>query len=483
MKNYQTIFDNWKFFVKKILDVYPGADIYLKGGAVIGIYLLKTIYTKDFDNLYPTFKELELINDFDFEIISEKLRNDYFYYEFGKEHGIVLNGKNKNMKHIASTLRIMRSINSNLFEMNILEKEEYPELPITNMKIFLSSDNYDKFFTLFENIYYDTLDKSHLEFLNDVNIYIPECDINGMFDIKFDADIILSDTLINIIYNTTLDKNSQICLYYLIKNPTNLSRLRWKNISKSNKIKNFLCNNDDNKIPLFLLNDELILNLVDHFISNLSYITNEIYMIYAMEIDHLTNEINQLENIMIINECKYDLAGIGGSPASVLIFLNDFKSDNKLIISSPRISKLLLQKDIGKQTEKLISDVELLQIKCHKYDIVFHDDMVYNINEYPKLKHKAEVERNILKIKITTIYETMFEKLDNIFVGINIIRWKNNIKMYRNLDDKSALEYITNIFKFHNMIKIKTNLGNNIINVKNISTNPIWQLFHELSRT
>lgn len=60
--------DNWKFFIIKILERY-NVDLYLKGGAVIGIYLLKVISQKDnFEFLYHEYKKLNLIHDFDFMI-------------------------------------------------------------------------------------------------------------------------------------------------------------------------------------------------------------------------------------------------------------------------------------------------------------------------------------------------------------------------------------------------------------------------------
>lgn len=65
-------FDNWKSYVGKIFETYPGSVIYIKGGATIEFLL-----SKDF-NIFQT----NLFNDFDFVLENEQCCTDYFYITF-----------------------------------------------------------------------------------------------------------------------------------------------------------------------------------------------------------------------------------------------------------------------------------------------------------------------------------------------------------------------------------------------------------------
>lgn len=452
--------DNWQCFIKKILETY-NVDLYLKGGAVIGIYLLKVISQKDnFEFLYHEYKKLNLIHDFDFMINDDRLKTDYFYYEFGKEYQITLHGKSKNK---TSSLLVMRSsihLNNKLFELCLSDSKE---LPMTGMKILITKDNVDDFFTLFENIH--CVNISHLKFLKNIEIEIPPCDENGMFcNLSNNTHLLdVNNHLNNIILNTTSDKNHQLCLYYLIKNPSNLSRCQWKNVEKSNKIKKYYQHLD--AYPRWLLND--ITPLIDNFIHHLNNYINNIYLQYQKEINLLVIEINKYDLEMMINECLYDLSGIGGNPEDVLNFLyHNISTDS--IVSSPRISKLN-----PTRKNKLINDVILIKTKCDKYNVTFKVG-----DEYPKLKMIAKNKRNELRMQLTELYEDMFLKINDVFINTSVLRWKNNIEMYKKSENKAAIHCLYDIFSFH--IQLKLLDGSSIIDVKNISNNPIWQLILEL---
>lgn len=91
----ETDFNNWEMFFGKIYKTFPDSTIYMKGGSVIGLLVLKTIYNHSlsFDDVYFQFKNMNLIRDFDFILENIECCSDNFYYEFAKEYGIVLNGK------------------------------------------------------------------------------------------------------------------------------------------------------------------------------------------------------------------------------------------------------------------------------------------------------------------------------------------------------------------------------------------------------
>jgi len=115
-----------------------------------------------------------------------------------------------------------------------------------------------------------------------------------MFIEKFQSN----NTIIeNIIVNTTNNNNYQ-CLYYLIKNPTNISRLKYKNIPKSNNIKK-LYQLSYQLPPKWLLNEDLILDLVEKLIINITLYVNDIYKYYKDNINILTEQIIIYDNEMI----------------------------------------------------------------------------------------------------------------------------------------------------------------------------------------
>jgi hypothetical protein len=480
-----TDFNNWMLFFGKIYENYPRAQISLKGGSVIGLLFLRT-------HSYDVVNILQLIRDFDFLLEDMECCTDYFYYDFASEFNIVLNGKKsengKKNQGGTTPLHVMRSIypirlsdtNDCLFEMAVCVENKYNklELPMTSMKLIITEDNYMDLFFLLEKIHLSTVVDSDLEILNRFNIIIPKCDANGMFDVEH-IDCKLSDVIINIVRKITTYKNCQQCLYYLISNPTNLSRLKWKNIPKSDKIRNLQLDP-----PTWLLNNDLIIDLVDKFIYELKLIVDVIYSQYAFNISTIIQEINNLENDLAICECNYDLIGIGGSATDVIAFLQYYNTDI-CIGESPRISKLLSKKNLmHSDIEMMIDWVSKIGLKCDKYNVTYIPGKMESSMYYAQLKNSIKNKILDVRKRLTNVYVPMFGKLADIFEGMNVIRWKDNIESYKSLPNMHAINCITNIFNFLPEIKIKLNDGTNIItDSTNLSRNSIWLLFMEWDRT
>jgi len=250
-----------KYFQKIFLH-YPNPKLYLKGGAIISFKLLQ-----DINYLYP-------IEDYDFVLEDERCCNDYFYYEFGKEFGIFLNGCRKKSQGKNTKLHIMRNRSLLNFELSVCSKDAL-ELPMTSMKIYFTEENYMALFALINDI--DYFDVDLLKYLT---IEIPDHDENGMFNQEFHSNNTIME---NIVINTTNDKKYQHCLYYLIQNPTNIARLKYKNIAKSREIKKLY---EFSKFDLsWLLNEDLILDLVDRLIVNITNYINDIYENYKDTLD------------------------------------------------------------------------------------------------------------------------------------------------------------------------------------------------------
>jgi hypothetical protein len=262
-------------YFQKIFLYYPNPKLYLKGGSVISLKLLQDI------------NYLSEIKDFDFVLEDERCCNDYFYYEFGKEFGIFLNGCRKSSQGKNTQLHVMRNRNSPKYELSVCIKDQL-ELPMTSMKIFFTEDNYISLFTLLEDGNYDIL--------KELEIIIPNHNENGMFAIEFQSN----DTIIsNIIINTTEDSYNQQFLYYLFKNPTNIARLKYKNIPKSNNIKKLY-----QVIPTWLLNEDLMLNLVEELIINITLYVNDIYKYYENDINILTEQIINHDDLLNIKNSE-----------------------------------------------------------------------------------------------------------------------------------------------------------------------------------
>lgn len=210
------IIDNWTRFVQKVLTFYPHANLFLKGGSVIGLLLLKQIYdAKLFDNAYNDFMEMNLIKDYDFMLECDDCCEHDFYYEFGKEYGITLNGYMGNHMKVAKNklLNVMRSPMGDLIEMAVYPKSFCIELPMTTMKIKITKDNYEYLFELIKKIYTNTISQKDLCILEYFVVDIPKCK-NGMFDVEKVDTLNLPITIINIIDKITNDNNHKQCLYW-----------------------------------------------------------------------------------------------------------------------------------------------------------------------------------------------------------------------------------------------------------------------------
>jgi hypothetical protein len=449
------IINNWNHFVHKILTFYPHANLFLKGGSVIGLLLLKQIYYgKIFDNAYDDFMQMNLIKDYDFMLECSDCCEHNFYYEFGKEYGITLNGYLGNNTKIVKNklLNVMRSPDGDLFEMAVYGKSFCIELPMTTMKIKITKDNYEYLFELIRKMYTTIILEKDLCILKYFDIDISKCE-NGMFDVVNLDTLNLPIPIINIIDKITNNINHKQCLCYLIKNPTNLSRLKWKNIPKSDKIKHFYNSHFNNEVMAnWLLDNDIILRLVDEFIEHLGLTINDIYLKYKNEIDIITMNIKQLENEHIYYDCCYDLVGIGGVPMDII----------------ENLKCGVTMKTFFKLTFEMLDNIK---VKCEKYNVKFSNDMM-DIN-YGKLKMDKRNEIGKFVDDLIKIYLVMFDEMFMVFDGVNLIRWRDNIHMYWGNDD--AMGYMYKIFDFRVMMDLSLVKGIKF-NVGKLATNSIWML-------
>lgn len=153
-----------------------------------------------------------------------------------------------------------------------------------------------------------------------------------LFTLKINID--LSVSMKNILVKVSLNDNYMQCLYHLIKNPTNLSRLEWKNIPKSS---NAMMLYGENK-PCWLMNVDLYLQLSHDLMKELSLIVNNIYQSY-----------NTLPIIKEINKLNYHTA----------------KSDirnNKMLLQD---QLTLIYIELFNELNDLFDDINIIRWKNH----------------------------------------------------------------------------------------------------------------------
>jgi len=374
---------------------------------------------------------LQLINDFDFILEHHECCTYDFYYKFGVKYNITLNGNNphkgKKNQGNRTLLHVMRSpTNNNLFEMTVCAKYEMLELPLTSMKLEVTKANVVELLSFLQNYYENNLTQTDFEFLTKINIDVPNHDINGMFVVDHINLSIFSTQVRDIICSITNDKNSIMCLKNLISEPTNLSRFKWKNLPKTDKIRMFYSQylKSECVVPLWLPNTNLISFLIDQFIFKIKELVNNIYITFECEIKYTIYEINKYDSLY--REC----------------------------------------------INKLNNPVENNLLDSHIKKV------------YAELKLDSKLQRDNFRNKLTELYIDMFDKLNIIFKGINIIRWKNYIGIYKNLYMIDNIECILCIiFNFVPEIKLKLIDGSNIIVFsEELYNNDIWLVILELGR-
>jgi hypothetical protein len=280
------------FFVKDIIK-NENIDVYLKGGNVLGLKVLKMIYDKyknnidEFKKIFKEFLKLELIKDWDFAGYTKK-EITLEYRE--KLDGIALKYKLHQRAKTFILYQTKKPIlleEKPLFEISVLDSDSWSklEIPLTTMKVKINEYNikyvfmFCKLFYSFKN-YEEEFDYDILfRMLDKINILIYPHK-NGLYNVtnNFDKGE-LNDELIKFIktYND-FDKNMPQFLATHIEDPFRiLYRLPEKNIPKNDKIKEFLKKNLNIKNEEWLFDSEFIKKMIKLFCENLGKKLVDIY--------------------------------------------------------------------------------------------------------------------------------------------------------------------------------------------------------------
>lgn len=282
-------------FIKDIIK-NEKVDVYLKGGNVLGLKVLKMIYDKyknndtKFRRIFKEFLKLELIKDWDFSGYTKKeITKDY------REHFDTIARQYKLHQRASrfilyQTKKPILLEGKPLFEISILDSDTFSklEIPLTTMKVKVTEYNV-KYVFMFCKLFYaykNTGDEIDFDILKrmlekiDVIIYPHK---NGLYNVtnNFDKGN-LNDEILGFIktYND-FDKNMPQFLATHIEDPFRiLYRLPEKNIPKNDKIKEFLNKELNIKNQEWLFDSVFIKKMTKLFCENLG---NKLVNLYKEE--------------------------------------------------------------------------------------------------------------------------------------------------------------------------------------------------------
>ena len=279
------------FFIQDLINKEQ-MSIYIKGGNVIGLAVLKLIYDtyknndKKFSHAFGNFLKMELIKDWDFT-----------GYTHDKEIDIVYR---KKLDKLASKQRLAQRAKTfvlyqtkypilvydkALFEIAILDSDSNDfskmEIPMTTMKVRIDLVNIKYIFMLAKSFY--SLNKKHIHIdLDIVKKILSTIEIvvhphkSGLYDPgpskKIDVGELNKD-LVEFIWNFTHGDMlwSQFLITQLEDPYRIIYRMCEKNITKTEKITDFIKKNihPNKSLPTWLLDSNKTMGVINRFIGEL----------------------------------------------------------------------------------------------------------------------------------------------------------------------------------------------------------------------
>ena len=319
-----TIFSN---FIYTLLS--QKYDVYLKGGTVLGLYILKLLYDK-YGNDYETFEKyfnellkLDLIKDWDFTCythttIDDKLEKDLA--NIAKKNHLVLRAKTFILYQTEFPIKLNDAA---LFEISIMEEEIFSnlELPLTTMKIKINKKNLNHIFMFakcfysykVKNIPIDTDIIKHMT--SKLNFYIYP-NKEGLFSINKDNYHIgsLNNNIVEYIHKFSHNLDKEQFIITQIQEPNRIFyRLLEKNIPKTEKIVAFLQKYNLPSDHSWLLNTKNIEKLMNSFISDLGDKIIDIFNKQSNAVDGLNAVTDFLDGVNLKRiEIEYPNTGEKG---------------------------------------------------------------------------------------------------------------------------------------------------------------------------
>lgn len=406
--NPETEFDVWEKYLSQLINKYPTAPIYLKGGSVLGLECYTYIASKP--EIHTDFTKLNLIKDWDFVIELENYDKKEFYAinPYIKKEGssnLII------MRYLTPKQRLMIPSGA-LFELAVQYKTSL-ELPMTSMTLTITNNNLKDLFIIIKKIYLG--EPIELSLIHPY-ISVDFCTSMGLFEhpLPFQSD--LSIQILNIIkpvgpntvYQFLIAQISQPCRFFL--------RLVELNINKSDRIKQFFITNKID-LPPWLLDSESIIKIKTIVWTELKLAIGAIYDTYAVALEPIYKSID------IIN-LKIDLLKYNDSFTNMINILTGLHSDTPNAYIESMINNC--SKD---QIHNKIIEFNIKNTKCQLYGVIESDMLVQN-KKIRKNFIKKLIEEKVSCVDLELIYLKLFIDLADLFQGVNLGRLNDQINKF-----------------------------------------------------
>ena len=334
--------------------------VYIKGGTVLGLLVLKEIFSygkeKNWSNdmllkNLKKFKKLDLIRDWDFACYTNKNGNttctkitDEYRTKLDKiaeKYKMVPRAKTFILYQAKYPIKIKDQA---LFELAILENEDNInlELPMTTIKVKVTPTNLNHIFMLANCFFKNITDINFIKHaIKNINFIIPKHK-NGLYTMDKIYSGCLSPELVIFIKNfSKSDINlQQFLITHFIEPHRMFYRLLIKNIPKSNKINLFYRENKLNTKKLsWLIDSEYINTQIKSFIESLSKHIHKIYLKNESNFEKVISELDKFFSGVNFNriELEYDNIDSTGRSLIKILFIKIYKNilikdtDSKLV--------------------------------------------------------------------------------------------------------------------------------------------------------
>jgi len=280
-------------FIKEIIKT-ENIDVYIKGGNVIGLNILKMLHDEykndieSFKKYFNEFLKLELIKDWDFASYAKSTITDKY------RDRLDLIAKSNALYSRASTFILyqtkkpLMTDGKALFEISILDNCGYSclEIPLTTMKVRVNEFNLKYTFAMAKEFYankdydFDLM----LRLLENLKIIVHPCK-DGFYHGSLDTGL-LNEQIVEFIktFRTHHEELPQFFITHLIDPFRLLYRLPEKNIPKTKKILKFIESSFKKKQKLDWLFDVVFVEkMLDLFTKELGVKLSKIYVLNDMD--------------------------------------------------------------------------------------------------------------------------------------------------------------------------------------------------------
>jgi hypothetical protein len=349
-------------FIKDIIK-NEKLTVYLKGGNVLGLKVLKMIYDKyksddkKFKEKFNEFLKLDLIKDWDFSSYTKNpITPEYREKmdDIAKQYQLHQRAKTFMLYQTKKPILLE---DKPLFEISVLDSDSYSklEIPLTTMKVRINEYNV-KYVFMFCKSFYAYKEKGEEFDFDILKRMLDKIDViiyphkNGLYDVRNDFDKgELNDEIIKFIKTfEDFDKNLPQFLATHIEDPFRiLYRLPEKNMKKNDKIKKFLKDELDKKDFEWIFDSKQIDKYIKLFCEQLGEQLLKIYKeayVKTMDIKKSILFVDSFLNGISFNriEIDYNMLGETGKTLLKMLFNRLIKEIGKEnIVNLENDSKIL----------------------------------------------------------------------------------------------------------------------------------------------